>query len=185
MAKFTPEKFKLKDGREVTLRSPELEDWERVRDFLENIKVESVNTFQFPEQPILTEEKAKERIQSCSNSPRKMIINAEYEGRFIAQMDFGPVHNIEDHPWLKHNTYFGMTVIKEFWQQGLAKKLLEILEKEARKIGYTHLRAEVRSSNARGVKLYTNFGFEITGTKKEFAFIDGKFHDDLYITKKI
>lgn len=185
MAKLTPEKFKLKDGREVLIKSPDSKDWEKVRDFLELIKIESQNTFQFPGQPVLTQEKAQNRINDYSPAKTKMIVNAEYAGRFIAQMDFGPVHPIEDHPWLKHNCYFGMTVIKEFWQQGIARKLLEILEREAKKLGYTHIRAEVRASNTRGVKLYTNFGFKITGAKEEFAFIDGKFHDDLYITKKI
>jgi len=185
MAKLIPEKFKLKDGREVLLKSPAPEDWEKVRDFLELIKVESQNTFQFPGQPVLTEEKAKARINDYTPSPKKLIVNAEFEGRFIAQMDFGSVHLIEDHPWLKHNCYFGMTVIKEFWKQGIAKRLLETLEREAKKMGYSHIRAEVRASNDRGIKLYTNFGFKITGSKEEYAFIDGKFHDDLYITKKI
>ncbi len=185
MVKLISEKFKLKDGRDVLFRSPNPKDWEKVRDFLELIKRESQNTFQFPGQPVLTEEKAKTRINDCASSPKKMIVNVEFEGRFIAQMDFMPVHINEDHPWLKHNCYFGMSVIKEFWQQGLARKLLEILEREAKKMGYSHIRAEVRASNDRGVKLYTNFGFKITGSKEEFAFIDGKFHDDLCITKKI
>lgn len=185
MAKLVPEKFKIKDGREVLFRSPEPGDWEKVRDFLECMKVESTNTFQFPGQPVLTEEKSKTRINSITDSKKSMIVNVEFQGRFIAQMDFWPVHAIEDHPWLKHNTYFGMTVIKEFWSQGIAKRLLEILEREAKKMGYSHLRAEVRESNDRGVKLYTNFGFKITGSKEEFAFIDGKFHNDLYITRKI
>lgn len=185
MAKLNPEKFKLKDGREVLLRSPNPEDWEKVREFIELIKTESQNTFQFPGQPVMTQEKAQTRINDCSPSKTKMIVNAELEGRFVAQMDFWPVHAIEDHPWLKHNTYFGMTVIKEFWHQGIAKKLLEILEREAKKMGYTHIRAEVRECNDRGVKLYTNFGFEITGSKPEYAFIDGKYHNDLLICKKI
>ncbi len=185
MAKLTPEKFKIKDGREILLRSPEEDDWEKVRDFLEHIKMESKNTYQFPGQPVLTQEKAEARIRDYTASAKKMIVNAIYENRFIAQMDFGPVHLIEDHPWLKHNCYFGMTVLKEFWQQGIAKKLLETLEREAKKMGYIYIRAEVRESNERGVKLYTNFGFEITGTKKEFAYIDGEYHNDLYISKKI
>lgn len=183
--KLMPEKFKIKDGREVLIKSPSPDEWSKMRDFINRIKVESQNTFQFPEQPELEEVATRARIQKAADSKKSLCVDVEFEGKFIAQMDFGPVHANEDHPWLKHNCYFGMTVIKEFWQHGIARKLLEILEREAKKMGYTHIRAEVRASNERGVKLYTNFGFEITGTKKEFAFIDGKFHDDLYITKKI
>jgi RimJ/RimL family protein N-acetyltransferase len=185
MAKIVPEKFKLKDGREVLIRSPEPSDWEKVRDFLEHIKVESQNTFQFPGQPVLTQEKAKDRIEKATASKKSMIINFELEGRFVAQADFFPFHVIEDHPWLKHNVLFGMTVVKEFWGQGLGKKLLELIEREAKKMGYKYLRAEVREHNERGIKLYTNFGLEITGRKKNFAFIDGKYHDDLFISKEI
>ncbi|MES2768470.1 MAG: GNAT family N-acetyltransferase [Bdellovibrionota bacterium] len=185
MAKLIPEKFKLKDGREVLLKSPIPDEWVKMRDFINLIKMESQNTFQFPGQPVLEETATRARIQKAADSSKSLCVDVEFEGRFIAQMDFWPVHSIEDHPWLKHNCYFGMTVIKEFWQQGLARKLLEVLESEAKKMGYTHIRAEVRASNDRGVKLYTNFGFKITGSKEEFAFIDGKFHDDLYITKKI
>lgn len=185
MAKLTPEKFKLKDGREVLIRSPEPDDWIKTRDFINCIKVESQNTYQFPEQPDLLEEATRARIKSAVDSPKRMIIAVEYEGRFIAQMDFMAAHANEDHPWLKHNTHFGMTVIKEFWHQGIAKKLLELLEREAKKAGYTCIRAEVRESNDRGVKLYTNFGFKITGRKEKYALIDGKYHDDLFISKEI
>lgn len=185
MAKLTPEKFKIKDGRVVLLKSPEPGEWAKTRDFVNCIKAESQNTYQFPEQPELLEETTRNRIQIAIDSPKRIIVNAEFEGRFIAEMGFGPVHMIEDHPWLKHNTYFGMTVLKEFWQQGIAKRLLEILEREAKKAGYKWIRAEVRESNERGVKLYTNFGFEITGRKKSYAFIDGKYHDDLFISKEI
>lgn len=185
MAKLTPEKFIIKDGRELLIRSPEEDDWEKVRDFLEHVKIESKNTYQFPSQPVLTQEKAQARIRDFSVSSKKMIINAVYENRFIAQADFCPVHFIKDHPWLMHNCYFGMTVIKEFWQQGIARRLLEILEREAKKMGYLYIRAEVRESNERGVKLYKNFGFEITGSKPEYAFIDGQYHNDLLIMKRI
>ena len=185
MAKIAPEKFKLKDGREVLIKTPSPDEWWKIRDHMNLIKVESQNTFQFPEQPVLEEETTRARIQTALDSQKSLRVCVEFEDRFIAQMDYWPVHQNENHPWLKHNCYFGMGVNKEFWHQGIAKRLLEILEREAKKMGYTHIRAEVRASNDRGVKLYKNFGFKITGVKEQFAFIDGKFHDDLYITKKI
>jgi RimJ/RimL family protein N-acetyltransferase len=185
MAKLTPEKFKLKDGREVLLKSPEPDEWHKMRDFVNHIKVESKNTYQFPGQPELQEEATRNRIKTAAESKKRMIVDAEFEGRFVAQMDFMPMHHIEDHPWISHNTSFGMTVIQEFWGQGIAKKLLEILDIEAKRLGYKNIHAKVREHNERGIKLYTNAGFEITGKEKNFAFQDGKYYSDLLIFKEV
>jgi RimJ/RimL family protein N-acetyltransferase len=185
MSKLTPEKFKIKDGKEVLIKSPVPDEWTKTRDFINCIKMESQSTYQYPGQPELLEEETRKRIQAAIDSPKRMMVNVEFEGRFIAQMDFLPAHRNEEHPWLKHNTHFGMSVVKEFWQQGIAKRLLEILERETKKAGYKWIRAEVRESNLRGVKLYTSFGFEITGRQKNYAFIDGNYHDDLTICKEI
>ena len=53
-------------------------------------------------------------------------------------------------------------------QQGIGKQMLTILEKEAKKLGINILYLEVRESNQAARKLYTSFGFDEDGIRKNF-----------------
>jgi RimJ/RimL family protein N-acetyltransferase len=76
-----------------------------------------------------------------------------------------------------------MMLVQEVWGEGLGRKLLEVIELEARKRGITRLEAEVRSKNERGIQLYLKAGFEIEGTRRQAALIHGVFEDEHHIAK--
>lgn len=53
-------------------------------------------------------------------------------------------------------------------QQGIGKQMLTVLEKEAKELGIHILYLEVRESNQAARKLYTSFGFDEDGIRKNF-----------------
>ena len=53
-------------------------------------------------------------------------------------------------------------------QQGIGKQMLTVLEKEAKELGINILYLEVRESNQAARKLYSFFGFEEDGIRKDF-----------------
>ena len=61
--------------------------------------------------------------------------------------------------------------------------MLAIMEAHARSIGISRIEALVRTKNERGVNLYTRMGYDIEGTRKNAALIDGELHDEYFIAK--
>ena len=53
-------------------------------------------------------------------------------------------------------------------RQGIGKQMLNFLQEEAKKLGINILYLEVRESNQTARKLYTSFGFEEDGIRKDF-----------------
>jgi L-amino acid N-acyltransferase YncA len=67
--------------------------------------------------------------------------------------------------------------------QGLSKKLFEATFAKARGKGYEKLLAYVRADNPVALKAYQANGFNIIGTAKHHAKIDGHYIDEIFIEK--
>lgn len=78
-----------------------------------------------------------------------------------------------------------MMLLKEYWGQGIGKKLLEVLIAHAQHHGIVRLGARVRVHNERAIALYRKMGFTIEGTRAKAALIDGVFFDEFYIVKML
>lgn len=76
-----------------------------------------------------------------------------------------------------------MTVLKEYWGQGIGTALLEHMEGFAKNIGVTRIEAKVRALNERGIALYKKSGYEIEGVRKKAALINEVPEDEFYIAK--
>lgn len=72
-------------------------------------------------------------------------------------------------------------VVKDFWEQGVARRLLEIIEDHVLKNGISRIQAMVRVNNERGFRFYTRVEYEIEGTHEHVAIIDGEPYDEYHI----
>lgn len=61
-----------------------------------------------------------------------------------------------------------IAVAQEFQRRGVAYRLLQELEQQAKKRGILDLTLEVRESNERAIHIYETFGFENVGIRKNF-----------------
>lgn len=50
-------------------------------------------------------------------------------------------------------------------------------------LGVQRIEAKVRTQNPRGVALYKKAGYQIEGTRRKAALIDGEFRDEYFIAK--
>jgi len=185
MAKLVAEPFVTRFGKKLVIRSAEPKDWESIAHYMNHLKTDSAFTYQYPEQREYTREEMEKRAQEYLDKDRALQIAVFDQDDVVAQLSFRCFHLNEHHPWLKHNCDFGMGVVKDYWSQGIGFRLLQIMEREARAMGYTQIFAEVRANNEAGLALYLKFGFEIVGRRKNAALIHGRYYDDLLIQKKI
>lgn len=84
-----------------------------------------------------------------------------------------------DMPRNSHVAELGISVLKEYWNNGVGSMLLELMIEESRKIGLVKLELRVSAENEIAVKLYKKFGFEKEGLMKSAVKINSRFHDEI------
>lgn len=181
MAIFPAESFQTKSGRIVTIRHCIPADIESFLKFQPRIAEESNHTLQIVgRQP--NRESLQHAWESAIVDPVSLRVAAFLGDQMIAQLGLYS-ESESPHPWTRHTASFGMMIVKEFWGEGLGRRLLEIMEAHARTSGILRIQALVRVQNVRGVRLYTRMGYEIEGTRRQGALINGEPQDEYYVAK--
>ena len=78
---------------------------------------------------------------------------------------------------MSHRGVFGISLKKAWWGCGAASALMEAILAFAREKGFEQLNLEVRSSNARAIRLYEKYGFQKLCTFPHFFKINGEYID--------
>ena len=78
---------------------------------------------------------------------------------------------------MSHRGEFGISLKKAWWGCGAASALTEAILAFARENGFEQLNLEVRSSNARAIRLYEKYGFRKLCTFPHFFKINGEYID--------
>lgn len=79
-------------------------------------------------------------------------------------------------PRLAHRARLTLTVLKDYWGQGIGSRLMAMMIDFCRESGAELIFLECRSDNERAVNLYKKFGFEISGELQRYFKIDGEYH---------
>lgn len=74
---------------------------------------------------------------------------------------------------MSHRGEFGISLKKAYWGCGIASALMEAILTFAKANGFEQLNLEVRSDNARAIRLYEKYGFEKLCTFPGFFKING------------
>lgn len=157
--------------REVTVR-----DAQKVVEYQNTISGESdFLTFGEGEFGIGVEEEQKyiERVLLKENS---LFLIAEVEGKIVGSLTFAG----GDRKRVAHVGTFGMSVLKEFWGQGVGTALLgTLIQWSQKKAVIRKINLRVRTDNLRAIQLYKKMGFVEEGVMKRELLIDGTFYDSL------
>ena len=77
---------------------------------------------------------------------------------------------------MKHFATVGISVLKDYWHQGIGSHMMELLSDYAKQNDVLEvLRLDVRTDNKHAIHLYEKFGFEKYGVFKEEMKINGQF----------
>ena len=78
---------------------------------------------------------------------------------------------------MSHRGVFGISLKKAWWGCGAASALMEVILAFAKENCFEQLNLEVRSSNARAIRLYEKYGFRKLCTFPHFFKINGEYID--------
>lgn len=94
---------------------------------------------------------------------------------FIDLFDFDPI---------ARKAGIGLLVFEEYRNKGVATQALILLEKYVKEFLSLHqLYANVTTDNRISVRLFENMKYRQVGTKKDWRFFQGKFHDEILFQK--
>ena len=120
---------------------------------------------------ISPEREARFITRFIKNEDEIMLVAADGE-RIVAN---GVIER-ERIPRLAHRARLTLTVLKDYWGQGIGSRLMEMMIDFCRESGAELVFLECRSDNERAVRLYKKFGFEISGELQRYFKIDGEFY---------
>jgi RimJ/RimL family protein N-acetyltransferase len=79
---------------------------------------------------------------------------------------------------LRHSALLAVGVLRAYWSQGVASRMLGEVISWAPGAGIKRLELTVHTANARAVNLYQRSGFEIEGTRRSSMLVDGVYTDE-------
>ncbi len=181
MATYGPNHLTLRDGRAVVLRDCRVEEPPAIGPFRDAIASETTYTLQYVGRRPDPIETVAKRLADDEASPHGLNLGAFDANGLVGHLLFWRLR--ADHPWIAHIAQFAMMIRRDYWGQGLGRRMLEVMEVHSLGIGVTRIEATVDARNERGIELYRRFGFAIEGVRRGSGLIEGAYRDEYYIGK--
>ena len=174
--------YNLKDGRKYIIRDAVPEDASNLIEYLASVAVESDNLTFGPGELTMTVDAETKFIENAVKSSNQYFAVAELKGLIIGSLGF----TAGTKPRVAHIGEFGVSVLKEYWGNGIAHNLISSLIQWAKDGGkITKINLQVREDNKKAINLYKKFGFEIEGLIRRSFFIDGEYYNSYQMGKII
>ena len=130
----------------------------------------------------ISAEEEEKIIKGFNESDNTLMLVVEMDGRLIAN---GTITRLNKKK-MCHRGNVAVSVLKEFWNLGIGKKLLICLEDYAKEWGLSQLELDYFSGNERGRILYEKIGFIKVGeTPNAFILEDGTRYNNIKMVKGI
>ena len=170
--------FFAKDGRKVVLRTPK---WEDLDDFLELI-----NSLVEERADILrTERVSKEeeidflsKVLSRLEKDEMFYLVAEVDGKVVAVSEISKRGGYE-----KHVGVIGIAIRNGFRDLSIGTEIMKTLVEQAQKMSLKVLTLSAFATNKPAIHVYEKVGFVQTGTIPKKHFKEGKYIDEIILTK--
>ena len=177
MGLVQPKRIVLKNGVEVCLRTPVVEDAQKVLEYLKMIfendrfyltTAEEAKEWQ-------TIEKQQERIQTYYDDENKLLVVTEIDGHIVSLSDI----ECGGKKRIRHVGRLGISILPEYRGAGLGTAIMETMIEWAQQHPIIEkLALGVWSANEPAIRLYKKMGFIEEGRKvREVKYADGSYDD--------
>jgi len=121
-------------------------------------------------------EQEEEFITNTINKKNALFIVARVDGKIVGNLNFSGGLRQRN----AHVGEFGVSVLKEYWGNGIGEELIKYLIDWSKNSGIIRkINLRVRTDNTRGIYLYKKLGFLEEGIIKRDFLINGEFYDSL------
>ena len=180
---LAPETVSLKNGKTAVFRSAEPDDAPEMIAFLKDTAGETPFLLRYPDEVNFTEEGERSLLQSRSDDPSVVMLNAWVGGRLAGNCTLTPKGARRK---ICHRADVSIALRKAYWGLGLGKTLLTRVLTLAKELGYEQVELEVISGNDRALGLYQHVGFVQTGRMPNaFQYDDGTYRDEIQMVRRV
>ncbi len=162
---------KLKDGRQVTVRTATADDAPGVHALLDSVARERrwlLNT-----EAYWGVDGQRHWIQAVELGGGTMLIAEAPDGQVVAWADVSRPHAALTH----HTATLGTGILEGYRDVGLGRALLSAITDEASRLGIEKLDLTVRGRNERAIHLYESLGWQHEGRSPRAYKQDGEYDD--------
>ncbi len=169
-------KYQLKNGQELIVRNPVIEDAEALIHQMKVVDAETQFLAREPDEFNMTVEQEKEFIERSANNDDIQFLIGTIDDEIIANCSVGRIQNKKR---FRHRAALGIVVRKDFWGRGIGRIMMQECIDWCRSQNVEQLELEVVTKNKRAVAMYESLGFQIQGTTKNaMKYDDGSYADE-------
>lgn len=141
--------------QDLTIRQARPQDGEKLLAYLKKIGGETDNLSFGQEGLPLSIQEEEAYIQSMADQAGALICLAFKQKDLVANVSLNPLPGRMD-----HRAEISLSVLKDYWGQGLGSRLLEKALAYARDQGLEFIDLDVATDNTRAIRLYEKFAFK-------------------------
>ncbi len=174
-------RFKAKDGREVILRTPRWEDLDDLLDSINLLAEENLDVL--PERKKMTRDEEADWLgRRLAEMEKGKVIDvvAEVDGRVVANSEVNIGRGARSHVG-----ELGIGIRSGYRDVGIGTEIMKTLIEESRKVGLKMLILNVFVNNNRARHVYEKVGFKEIGRIPKSFYKNGKYIDEVIMTKEI
>jgi RimJ/RimL family protein N-acetyltransferase len=168
--------IKLKNGDTAIIREAIKSDAKALVDYVNTISGETDFMTFGPGEFGMSIEQEESYLNNASIQRNAIYLIVEAGGRIIGSLNFSGGAR----PRVAHTGEFGVSVLEEYWGNGIGTELIKYLIKWSKESGVVRkLNLRVRTDNSKAIRLYKQLGFVEEGVKTREFQIKGKFYDSM------
>ena len=160
---FEDKKIILKDGRTAILKTPCMEDAEKLLNYIKKSCGETEYLARYPEEwESATVESEEKWIKSRRESRNALVITCYIDGEIAGNCEINFRGGIKT----SHRAGVAIAILKDYWGLGIGSAMFEELVKAAQANPQIEiLELEFLEGNDRAKALYEKYGFRIVGER--------------------
>ncbi len=170
--------FSAKDGRRVILRTPKWEDLDDMLELINSLVEERADILR--SEKVLREEEIDwlSKVLSRLEKDETFYVVAEVNGKVVAVSEINRRSGYE-----RHVGVVGIAIRSGFRNIGIGTEIMQTLIDQARVTGLKVLTLTAFATNSSAIHLYEKVGFMQTGRVPKKHFKEGKYIDEIIMTK--
>ncbi len=181
-------RFRLANGKKVTLRVLQWEDLDGLLSFINSLVKEKhrdskSGLYAGFDKEVTREEEAEWLAKTLVEIEGGEVINtiAEVGGKMIANGDVTRGRYKDT----RHHGHMGLTMVSEYRGQGIGRRIIQTLVREGRRAGLRTLDVEFLADNHTARAAYERAGFKQAGIIPHKVFRGGKYFDGLIMSREL
>lgn len=177
---FEEKEITLKDGRTAILKSPCVEDAEKMLHYIKKSCGETDFLLRYPEEWNITVEQEEAWVTRLRSSPDALGITCYIDGEVAGNCEISFRGGIKT----SHRATIAIAILEDYWNLEIGSAMFRELVDTAQKRGTEIMELEFIEGNERAKHLYEKFGFRIISERPNaFKLKDGTYRSEIYMQK--